>query len=221
MVNHLKFLKEHGEKLFFYSDLHYNHELLMKNRGFNDVFSYNKALVDGWNKGVDNDSTVFYLGDLILGAKERGEEFFDYLIKNLNYKELYVASGNHFSGLRQKFNSLIEENVRIDRLYRLAWNPTPDKIVYFIPNYYEILIGKTLVVMSHYPILSYNGMNRDSVFIFGHSHNNLTKNPWVKDNYLNGRVLDVGPESIGFAPISFDRVMGIMASRVGKVFDHH
>lgn len=49
------------------------------------------------------------------------------------------------------------------------------RTVTLVTNYLEAFINGTPVVMSHYPILSWNGMARGSVHLFAHVHNNLDK----------------------------------------------
>lgn len=220
MINILKFKKEQGDKIFFFSDFHHSHAKLLESRGFSTIKEHDEFIINGWNSVVDNESIVFYLGDLVLGAGDKGEEVFSNLLETLNYKELFIMPGNHFSGYRQFFNKEwnFEDNC-IDSFYRLEMTNLKRK-VYFIPNYYEIFIGHAPIVLSHYPILSWNGQRAGSIFLHGHCHNSLHKTEWLENNYYKGRVIDVGYENIK-KPISFNELQEIINKREIITFDHH
>ena len=51
------------------SDLHFNHANIIRycNRPFKSVEEMNEALVNNWNRTVDEEDTVFFLGDLAFG----------------------------------------------------------------------------------------------------------------------------------------------------------
>lgn len=218
MVNLLKFKSTPECKWFVVSDLHYQHEKLLESRGHKSIVDYNNEIITNWNNTVDNNSTVFMLGDTVLGAKEKTAETYLNLLKVLNYKELYVMAGNHHGFFRTKFNSLLEEGKMIDKYYRLTFN-IENKIVHFIPNYYECVVSGQYICLSHYAILSWNNQ-KSSYLLFGHSHNSLEKTPWVKENYLKAKCLDVSWESYR-RPISFDEVRAIMEQKKVITFDHH
>ena len=223
MFNILKFQHSENSKVYFISDLHYAHEKLLESRGFSTIGEHNKTIIDNWNNKVNNDSTVFFLGDLVLGAGQKSQETYENLLNKLNFKYLYVMQGNHFGGGKPMWNSAFSSG-KIDEYYRLKYclnsNPDEDKVVYFIPNYYEIFVNSTPLILSHYPILSWNGIRANSILLFGHCHNSLEKTPWVKENYLKSKCMDVGFEAIK-APISFSEVKEIMDKRPIIQVDHH
>lgn len=218
MVNILKFKYANSSKIFVISDLHIRHTKLLESRGFKTIEEHDKTIIDNWNSIVDNESVVFALGDIIVGAKDKGIETFEYLINTLNFKELYICPGNHYSGYRQFFNKTLE-TVKIDKYYRLTYS-FGVKLVHFVPNYYEIYIGSQPVVLSHYPILSFNGMAAGSILLFGHCHNSLEKTAWIKDNYLVGKCMDVGWDNHR-KPLSFTEIKNIMDNRSIIKVDHH
>lgn len=217
MFNVLKFKNDEGNKIFFISDLHYHHDKLLQSRGFDSVEVMNKTIITNWNSTVDFDSTVFMLGDLVLGAGGKSKEVYENLIQRLNYKELYLMQGNHFGGGKDLWTQTFSAS-GIDEFYRLCVKST-ERDVYFIPNYYEIVVGKIPIVLSHFPILSWN-KQRESYLIFGHCHQSLEKTPWIKENYLTARCLDVSWEGYR-RPLSFNEIKIIMDKREPKTFDHH
>lgn len=223
MVNILSFKTEKDGKIFFFSDLHYSHSKLNEKRGFKDDEEQKKTLINNWNSNVSNEDTVFLLGDTVLGAGDKSYETFEYLLKTLNYKEIFIMMGNHGAGYNRLFNSHLEMGDRIDKYYRLRFSIERDegfKRVNLIPNYYEIFVNSQHIVLSHFAILSWNGVGKSTWHLFGHSHNSLSETPWIRDNYLVGKCMDVGFENVK-APISFDKVKEIMDARIVIQPDHH
>lgn len=227
MFNIPKFHHSPESKWFVVSDLHYHHEKLRAARGFDSLDAHNKAIIDNWNSVVDGKSTVFVLGDTVLGAGEKSEEVFKYLLEHLNYKDIYLMGGNHVAFIRRLFNDKIKYG--IDNFYRLSFNSKPLQklemgigkgMIHIIPNYYEAFVNHHLIVLSHYSILSWRDMSKGSWHCFGHSHNSLSKNKWVAENYLTGKCLDVGFEAFG-RPISFDEIKVIMDAKKVIEVDHH
>jgi calcineurin-like phosphoesterase family protein len=160
------------------------------------------------------------LGDTVLGAGENSYNVFCTLLNVLKYHTLYIAGGNHTAAIRRIFNDNLKAGGAVDEFYRLKVREF-QRDVYIIPNYYEIFIGGQHVVLSHYPILSFNGMGRDSIHLHGHSHSSLKKNQWINDNYLTAKVLDVGLENTMLAPLPYLEIEKIMEIKEDKTFDHH
>src|SRR5260221_784935 len=104
MFNILKFDSKLSDKIFFLSDLHHHHSLLLESRGFKTIEEYNAYQIEEWNKKVDIESIVFLLGDTLLGAGEKSTEVFENLLNVLNYKDLYVMMGNHGAGFKTLFS---------------------------------------------------------------------------------------------------------------------
>jgi calcineurin-like phosphoesterase family protein len=92
-------------------------------------------------------------------------------------------------------------------LERLPWES--------IDNYKELYYKKTKVVLSHYPfnIGQWNAAHHGSIHLYGHVHGNPQYNEPV-------RALDVGIDSIGFAPISMEAVYKKMMN-IPKFVPYH
>ncbi len=77
--------------IFFTSDLHFGHDkdFIWKDRGFKSVEEMNNAIVERWNTKVEEEDTVYILGDLMMGDISNIE-----WIKKLNGK-LEIIAGNH------------------------------------------------------------------------------------------------------------------------------
>ena len=59
-------------KTFFISDLHFNHENIIKycNRPFPNVDKMNSSIINNWNSVVSKDDVVYFLGDFMFGPKQ-------------------------------------------------------------------------------------------------------------------------------------------------------
>lgn len=233
MIHQLKFLHSPESRVFFTSDMHYGQACeswdipLWKNRGYNSLQEHDAAMIQGWNGRITDNDIVFHLGDFTFGRN--AEANMQFLLENLHYKELYLLFGNHYAGIKQFFNKYL--NYSIDKYYRLGFIGKVTNVgvetekqhnAYLVPNYYEIFVNKTPAVLSHYPILSWNGAGKgENIHLFGHSHGNLgNSGGWIKDNYLAGRCMDVGVDAVG-SPLDFDEIMKILGDRPAIKVDHH
>jgi len=97
-----KFKDVTGEKIHFFSDTHFDHKNIIKycNRPFNSTQDMNQTLVENWCGTVDNDDTVFFLGDMSYG---RDRSPIDYWLGKLNGKISYIR-GNHDTDIINRAN---------------------------------------------------------------------------------------------------------------------
>lgn len=205
-----KFFNSPQNKVHIVSDPHIGHDrdFILNPRGYENVYQHDNESVSIWNDRVGPDDTVFCLGDVIFG-KDAEVRFYEWL-KQVNFRHLYVMSGNHDSGYRQT-------RKRLGQQFDMDGNG--GKNVYFIPNYYEISVDSQQIILCHYPIISWNGMSHGSWMIHGHCHNNLVGKP-IGDLLYSGKCLDVGIEAF-HGPVSFDELKKILDERPIVSFDHH
>ena len=129
---------------YFISDLHFGHNNIIRfdQRPFFDVKEMDKTIIKNWNSVVTSEDTVYILGDVSwYGEKETGE-----ILKQLN-GTLFLIKGNH------------------DHI-----NPTLRKKFKEIVDYKEITVDNKKVILSHYPIMFYNGQYNNSIHLYGHVH---------------------------------------------------
>ena len=69
------------------------------------------------------------------------------------------------------------------------------------------------VVLSHFPIRSWEGMHKGYFHLYGHSHGTLPENGTLS--------FDVGVDSVGYAPISSEEVLKKLSSGKIKTVDGH
>lgn len=162
-------LTQADDDVCFWSDTHFGHkclswsEPLWQVRGFSSVEEHDSSLIKRWNSKSTTTSTFFHLGDFIFGFDTM--ERFEKLLWVLNFKTLYIMPGNHCSGWKQNF----------EKHPRTVWHLTENKKVVFVPNYLETIVNDQPLVLSHYPLASFNGQAKGSWMLHGHCHGNLQK----------------------------------------------
>ncbi len=141
---------------YYISDMHFFHESLnvqMDNRGFESLEQMHEYMIKQWNKKVRRGDDVVILGDFSMGKGTETNE----ILQRLNGAK-YLIEGNH-----DKFLN--------DRKF--------DKTLFrWIKPYEELKDNKRKIILSHYPIMFYNGQNRldsegnpKSYMLYGHVHN--------------------------------------------------
>lgn len=142
---------------YYISDLHFCHRNLnhyMDRRGFESGEAMNEYMISQWNSRVNPGDEVVVLGDFCLSKS--GQEVNDILARLKGKK--YLIIGNHDRFLNDK-----------------EFNP---KLFKWIEPYKELNDNKRKIILSHYPIMCYNGQYRrdgdgnPKVFmLYGHVHN--------------------------------------------------
>jgi calcineurin-like phosphoesterase family protein len=217
MIKELKFNGDES-KFLFLSDLHHSHdrEFIWGRRGFNSIEESNRVLIERWNAKCDEESIVFHLGDFIF-SDGTGENFYK-VIERLKFKELHLLWGNHTSGQRQAYFFQLKQqfgDVNYE-VYPLSFIHKGKKIV-FLPQYVEVNINSTMLVLCHYPIISHNYQSKNSIHLSGHTHSNCEL---TNKNNGRGFRLDVGVESFG-EPVSLKEVKMHLNGRSLDLTDHH
>ena len=141
---------------YYISDLHFFHAGLnnrMDKRGFTSVEEMNNYMIEQWNSRVRRNDEVVILGDFSLGKGEETNE----ILKQLKSKKILIL-GNHDTFIDDK---------KFDK-----------SLFQWIGHYRTMNDNKRKVVLSHYPIMTYEGQfrrNEDSIattwMVHGHVHN--------------------------------------------------
>jgi len=193
-------LKE-TDDIWFTSDPHVSHnnmcrgvsvwQNLESTRDFPTVHEMNKMITVNINKCATKTSHLFLLGDLMFGDKHY-DRFFDLI----DCDNIYVIYGNH-------------DNIN---LLKECKHPK----LKFQGHYEKLMVGKKEIILSHYPIFSWENSQRGSWMLFGHCHNTL------KDlTYLKRRCFDVGIDWAEFRPYNYFEIKEIMRLKEILVVDHH
>lgn len=181
---------------------------IWKRRGFDSVEEHDYKLIDRWNEKANENTQGFLLGDVIFGYN--AEERLKSILKRLTFKDLFVMSGNHVAGYHQLLNSIENNELFLDG----------GKRVVFVPNYLEAFINGVPVVMSHYPILSWNGAARGSIHLFSHVHGSLSNSELGRLYLEKSKCLEVSVE-VNPSPLSFADIRRATKNKEGFAPDHH
>ena len=194
------------QNVHFISDFHVGHKNVIKfdGRPFMDTEEMHTQLIKNWNSVIGDNDIVYYLGDLSFCRTDLTKWF----IHSLKGKIFFIL-GNH---------DKMRDIIKLDRWENIHEYGT------------EIFIkddecksnrgsgGYQQIVMTHYPILSWNRAHYGSWHLHGHCHGSLMKS---NQDYYKRRVMDVGCNVIDYSPISYDGVKNIMSKKVISVVDHH
>lgn len=205
--NPLKFTSNEEQKVFFTSDCHFNHEMVLIDRGSITIEEQTEKQIIAWNSVVTDKDIVFSLGDFCL--RDGKGEFTQNILKRLNFKYIYFIYGNHPSGVKQMFKD--------KSYYNIDTNINHPKICYELGQYAELFVNKQPIVLFHYPISVWNYMRESSWALVGHSHNNFKQS---QKESTNGKILDVGIDG-SQRPLEFHEIKEIMSRKLIEKLDHH
>ena len=178
-------------KTWFTSDTHFGHEGIIAycERPFKDVAEMDAELIRRWNACVQPGDTIYHMGDFSFCGLIHTRE----IMAQLNgYKVL--VHGNHDKHFFRKDGSF--KDVGFDNTMLNGFIERDGKIL----------------EMSHYQYKGYDDLEgRDF------SHVQLDdKGNWLLHGHvhrrwkINGRMINVGVDQWGFAPVSEEEIMGIV-----------
>jgi len=198
-------------KIFITSDWHFGHKNIVRGvtnwrtqdgevpvgstRDFETIDKMNQQLVDNINTLVGQDDTLIMLGDVSFGGFDNIGIFLDRLI----CKNIHLTLGNHDHHI---------QNNRGDIQTRFL----------SVNHYLEVRLNDRNFVLCHYPLQSWNNMNKGVIHLHGHVH--LPKHR----KFGHGKKMDVGVDGNGMNPYSIDEIIKIMDKRpIGSDMsgDHH
>ena len=137
--------------IYYTADMHFGHKNILRydSRPWTDVQEMETDMILWWNRKVKPEDDVYIIGDFCW----EGARAWKRILTKLNGSK-YLILGNH----DQKAG---REDVRA----LFAERPTP---------YKEIRDGEYTVVMSHFPMISYNyDAYENTVMLYGHVHGTL------------------------------------------------
>lgn len=207
-------LKSSDQKIWFVSDLHLGHDKPFilgprKYTNISEAYSHTHQML---NEHIGPNDIVFNLGDAVIGA---GANSLDYAkrIVYLPCKHQYFIWGNHNAGIQQIYDDcrkdigLLADDIEI---YPLTY---PNSSFTFLGHYAEITIDGRVVVLTHYPIASWNHISKGAYHIHGHCHRNLKEDTTLQR-------LDVGWEWKR-RPVEWNEIVRELSPRNTVAPDHH
>lgn len=188
-------------KVWITSDTHFGHKNICRGvtewrlpdgsvpiaqtRDFDTIGQMNDAIVNGINSVVGQDDVLIHLGDWSFGGFENIKIFRDRIV----CQEIHLILGNHDHHI---------ENNRSDCQELFA----------SVNHYTKLMYKFDTLVLMHYPIDSWDGLNKGHIHLHGHVHLPTGK------IFGKGRRMDVGIDgSLLFVPYSLDNVIKIVKLR--------
>lgn len=184
-------MKKLTSQNWFTSDTHFGHENVIRysDRPYKNKNDMDESLICNQTFNVLPNDNVFHIGDIFFCKKSRSIE----ILEQLNGK-ITLILGNH------------DKAIRRDNNFKQYFHQVVD--------YLELNIDNQKIVLSHYPMMSWNGSHRGSWMLHGHCHGSL-KYPF------NAKIHDCGVDPNNYAPVSFDTIKQIMCNKEISVIDHH
>lgn len=145
----------------------------------------NSSIIENWNSKVQNNDICYILGDLGFPRNRDDYHSLESLIRKLNGKEIHFICGNHDKDLKGSTKDLFTS----------------------YSSYMEVEINEQFIVMSHYPMLSWNKSFYQSWMLHGHCHGTLPEDPHSKR-------VDVGVDCWNYSPVSFQELKTKMDSKL-------
>lgn len=177
----------------FHKNIAYGSSVWPEKRGtrpFDNEVIMTEVIADNINKVVMPQDVLITLGDWSFGGVENIRRFREMI----NCNTIITLLGNHdHHSDKQEFRYCFER----------------------ILQYNECRVGKQLLVMMHYPILSWNEIGRGSIMAFGHCHGNLPK------SLVKGRMKDMSMECINYTPQELGSFIDEMNRIPIGIVDHH
>ena len=159
----IKINKDFKGDVWIFSDPHYNHTNICRGttkwrlpdgslpikqtRDFPNLEKMNSAIVDNINQVVKQGDILICLGDWSFGGFESIKEFWDRII----CKNIHLILGNHDHHV---------ENNREDC----------QDLFLSVSHYNTLVIGEHKFQLMHYPISSWDGLNKGFMHLHGHCH---------------------------------------------------
>ncbi len=172
----MKKFKFQPDEVMFTADTHFGHANIIRfcDRPFEGAHHMNEALINNWNQVVDEDQTVFHLGDF---AFKCGQTQTAVISQRLN-GNIILIRGNHD---KESTLNLFEE------VHDLA----------------EVVIGKQQsIILCHYAMRTWPQSFRGAWQLHGHSHGTLPELPDRKT--LDIGVDSWGYKPVSFAQIEIE-----------------
>ena len=207
-------LKSTDQKIWFVSDLHLGHDkpFILGPRNYKDIneaYQHTHQMIQEY---VGPNDILFNLGDMVIGARENSLSYAQRIV-HYPCKHQYFIWGNHNAGIQQMYDDcrndlgLLSDDIEI---YPLNY---PNSPFTFLGHYAEVSIDGRTVVLTHYPIASWNHISKGAYHIHGHCHRNLKEDTTLQR-------IDVGWEWRR-RPVEWNEIVRELSPRSTVAPDHH
>jgi len=136
------------DNVYFSSDLHLNHEAVIKyGRKFDNISHMNDHIILEINRLVRKNDLLVLMGDTLMGEKD-----YERFLNSLVCENVILIIGNHCN--RGKLLSTLTKS---------------DKLI-FCGDYLELNIERQIICCSHFPMFNWNYQDDGSFHLHGHLH---------------------------------------------------
>jgi calcineurin-like phosphoesterase family protein len=183
--------------VWFTADTHLGHFNVVKycSRPWNTVEEMNDGLIERWNSKVKPGDTVYHLGDFCLTKRV---DLIDGWLSKLN-GTIRLVKGNHDQWTRR--------HEQLENKDKIKW------VKDYVERTFVVDDKKYRVIMSHFPMLFWNGGYKGNIMLHGHSHGGADE--FNKDV----RRMDVGVDCHDWYPVLLEDVIATMETR--NMNPHH
>ncbi|WP_049153438.1 metallophosphoesterase family protein [Ligilactobacillus salivarius] len=195
---------------YFTADTHFFHKELIHdtrfaNRMFFSVNDMNNTIVENWNSVVNDNDTVYHLGDIaLINSKKEDLKRVLEILKKLKGQIVFLK-GNHDSRALFKF---IDKNNVILPDGRMKFTFIDVGLILKL-NHYQLFL-------THYPLLV--GSSKNRVNVHGHIHHSSVNSPWNINVGVDSADIDYLINKLPFGtPISKKNLFKIIEA---KLIDH-
>jgi calcineurin-like phosphoesterase family protein len=210
-------LTKTGPNIWFTSDTHYSHKNICRGvsewttnrftRDYPNLDKMNDVIVNNINAVVQPDDILFHLGDWSFGGIENVSKFRE----RISCQNVHLILGNHDHHIKKNTNNLQDLFASVNQMLtvQIAVDRSPKLIA---DSRYEL-------TLSHFPIASWENMNKGAIHLHGHVH--LRRNQRLHD----GKSMDVGVDGNDLHPHNLRDILSIMEKQpIAKLTlpkDHH
>lgn len=166
--------------IYVIADLHFNHQNIIpyENRPFSNLSHMNRTLIDNWNAVVDDDDTVYVLGDFGFTSNIKGAV-------DCDLKKIYAELKGH------KHLIIGNHDRRCRHVTDLPWG-SQEKML-------SITVDNQRYVMAHYPFECWeyqDSKEGGSIHLHGHIHSNTYMTSIPNRFCVSVEVIDYEPKNI-------------------------
>lgn len=194
---------------YYIGDLHLGHKNVLKLdflnncRNFGSLEEHDNLIISNINKVVTPQDNLYFLGDVSwYHPKETAE-----LIERINCKNRFLIKGNHD---------------------KWAKDGKCKKLFQGIYDYKQIEDNGKQLILSHYPLMMWNGQHRGSIHLFAHLHNTKEYYDYMEfvkeldkrikdrdgDRYHPLQAYNVGCMLWDYTPVTLDQILEIDKEKV-------
>ena len=165
---------------FFMADPHFGHLECIKRfeRPFESTVHMDNVILTNMHKKVGPEDDLWIIGDFAWNPAAP-DGWLDALFENLPGARCHLICGNRDH----------------DAVKALPWDTVADMAELTVKDGWD---QETRLVLSHYPLMTWNGAGKGAKHLFGHVHSN-----WAGSN----RAINMGVELWDYAPARIDDIL--------------